>query len=594
MSDITLTKGGGWLLTPVGEARILTPELFSPEQREMYNTAMKFGRDEVAPVLDEMDHADDEKKRRMNADLLKKAGEIGLLMIDIPEEYGGLGGDKTTSFLIAEAISCEGKNFSPTHGAHTGIGTLPILFFGTEEQKQKYLPKLATGEMLSAYALTEENAGSDAMNAKTRAVLSDDGKYYILNGTKQFITNSGFSDIVVVFAKIDGEAFTGFIVHRDYEGYSVGPEEKKMGLKSNSTCQVIMEDCKVPVENMLYEPGKGHKIAFNILNIGRGKLGAGVVGACKKVLRGSIKYALERKQFGKSLTEFTMIQEKLADMYLLTYAAEAMSYRTSGLWDLNIEQVPAGDFAAVSKAIEEYAIEASILKVFGSEVLDFCVDEGVQIHGGYGYIQEYEIESAYRDSRINRIFEGTNEINRMLIPGTMAKMAMKQQLPLQELVTKFTGELAEGNLPTDDGSVLGLAKMQTELMKRISVYCANAAMMKFMMGLKDEQEILRVLADMLIETYGCDTVAARVLQKIDDVGAEKSKIQIAVAKVFCADGYKIAGGKAREMIANCFEGDELKNHIANIDKLTAFHPVNTMILRREIAAEIIDREDYIS
>ena len=594
MADVDLIKGGEWLMTTVGTAKIFTPEMFSPEQLEIYKTGLKFATGIVAPLMDELDHADDEKKRSMNADLLRQAGELGLLMISIPEEYGGLGADETTAFLMAEALGRTVGSFSATHGAHTGIGTLPILYFGNEAQKKEYLPKLATGELLSCYCLTEENSGSDALAANSRAVLSDDGTHYVLNGTKQFITNGGFADIAVVFAKIDGQAFTGFIVHKDYEGISVGVEEKKMGLKSNSTCQVIMEDCKVPIENVLFEPGQGHKIAFNILNIGRGKLGAGVVGSCKGVLELAIKYAKERKQFGQPLSDFTMIREKIAEMYVRTYAAEAASYRTSGSWDLNIEQSDRSDFAAVAKAIEEYAIEASIIKVLGSEALDFCVDEGVQIHGGYGYISEYEIERGYRDSRINRIFEGTNEINRMLIPGTLAKMVMKGQLPLQDFVARIDGELGGGSLPTDDGSILGTAAMQAELMKRITVYSTNAAMMKYMMAMKDEQEVLRMIADMFIHAYAADSAIARVLQKIADVGEEKAAVQIAAAKVYASDGMRAVCANAREMICSSFAGDELNTHLDNLDKMAVFVPVNTMHLRRAIAEAVIEREEYIS
>ena len=578
MSDTKLIRGGEWLMTPVGEARSFTPEMFSAEQREMYTTALKFAREEVAPLLDEMDHADEETKRRMNAELLKKAGEIGLLMASIPEAYEGLGADETTAFLLAEALSRETMGFASTYGAHTGIGTLPILFFGNEEQKRKYLPKLGTGEMLSCYGLTEENSGSDALSARTHASLSEDGTHYILNGTKQFITNAGFADIVVLFAKIDRKAFTGFIVHLDSEGISAGPEEKKMGLKSNSTCQVILEDCKVPKENMLYEPGKGHKIAFNILNIGRGKLGVGVTGACKGVLKESITYAKERRQFGQPIANFAMIREKIADMYIRTYASESACYRTSGLWDLNIEQVSRDDFAAVARAIEEYTMEASIIKILGSEILDFCVDEGVQIHGGYGYISEYFVEHTYRDSRINRIFEGTNEINRMLIPGTLAKKAMNQQLPLMDFAATIARELAEDRLPGDDGTLLGVAVMQVERLKRAAVYCSNAVMMKYMMGLKDEQESLRLLADLITDAFAADSTLARVMQKVADVGEGKAGLQIAAARVYATECHERAGAKGRELLSGSFEGAELEDHLANLDKLSAFTPVNTKAL----------------
>lgn len=427
-------KGGGWLLE-VPE-RVYTPEDFDESVKEIARTTRTFVEKEVLPLLERMEHGELE----LNVPLMRKAGELGLLAIEVPEEYGGLDLPKVISTVVAEELSGSG-GFSVTYGAHTSIGTLPLVYFGTEEQKRKYLPKLASGEWIAAYCLTEPGSGSDALAAKARATLSEDGKYYILNGVKQFISNAGFAHLFTVFAKVDGEHFTAFLVERDTPGLSFGPEEKKMGIKASSTRQVILEDVKVPVENVLGEVGKGHKIAFNVLNVGRYKLGAGAVGGAKRALELSAQYATQRVQFGRPIGRFGLIQQKLGEMASRIYAAESAVYRTVGLIDEALEGKKGAE--AVMAGIEEYAVEASIIKVLGSEVLDYVVDEGVQIHGGYGYIQDYPIERAYRDARINRIFEGTNEINRLLIPGMLLRRALKGQLPLMQAAQRLQKELLE-------------------------------------------------------------------------------------------------------------------------------------------------------
>ncbi|OYD56172.1 acyl-CoA dehydrogenase, partial [Fictibacillus aquaticus] len=432
-------KGGGFLIEDIEAADIFTPEDFSEEHHMIAKTTEEYVVKDVVPNLEELENHNFEISRK----LLTKAGELGLLGADVPEEYGGLGLDKISSSLITEKFA-RGRGFSISYGAHVGIGSLPIVLFGNEEQKKKYLPELATGEKIAAYALTEPGSGSDALGARTTARLNAEGTHYVLNGEKQWITNSAFADVFVVYAKIDGEQFSAFIVEREYAGVSTGPEEKKMGIKSSSTRTLILEDALVPKENLLGEAGKGHVIAFNILNIGRYKLALGCVGAAKRGLEVSVKYANERQQFKRKISSFTLIQEKLANMAVQTYAAESSTYRTVGLFENRmggLSEEKQKDGKEIAKAIAEYAIECSLNKVFASEALDYVVDEGVQIHGGYGFMGEYEIEGMYRDSRINRIFEGTNEINRLLVPGTLVKKAMKQELPLIEKATSLQQEL---------------------------------------------------------------------------------------------------------------------------------------------------------
>jgi alkylation response protein AidB-like acyl-CoA dehydrogenase len=584
-----LTPGAGFLLEPVGTTPFLTPEQFTPEQHEFYRTAVQFLEHEVLPRTKEIEA----KTPGLMQSLLQKAGELGFLMIDIPEEYGGLGGDKTTSMLFAEASSRNGS-WAVSMGAHTGIGTLPIVFFGNELQKRKYLPKLATGEWLSAYALTEANSGSDALAAKTRADLSPDGKHYILNGSKMWITNAAFADVYIVFAKIDGDKFTGFIVDRTAPGLSVGPEEHKMGIRGSSTCALTFEDCKIPAENLLGEPGKGHKIAFNILNVGRFKLGVGTLGAAKNALRISVAYARERKQFGQPLSDFGLIKAKIGSIAEQIFAVESMAYRLSGLMDARIGQIPKGapDYQnQVVQAIEEYVIEASTLKIAGSELLDFAADEAIQIHGGYGYSEEYAPERIARDSRINRIFEGTNEINRMLIPGTLLKRAMKGQLPLMDAIGRLQAELGgQAPLPLRGKGPLGAVVQLTELAKRAALYSAQVVVQKYMAELAEQQEILAALADLVISVYGMDSAVGRALE----IEAHKGPGSLAehMAMLYAHETYDRVMQLARVTLESISEGEELEGHRQSLSKLTVPHALPRIRLRRSIADACIEAGGY--
>ena len=444
MSDRKIFVGGEFLITETEAKDIFTPEDFTEEHRMIRDTARDFVKNEITPNIEKVEARD----REFLLEKLEQAGELGLNGTDIPEEYDGLGLDKVSTTIVTEVLGDSGS-FCAVHGANTGIGTLPIVYFGNDEQKKKYLPKLASGEWCGAYCLTESGSGSDALAAKTKAVLSDDGKHYILNGEKIFITNASWSETFIVYAKVDGDKFTGFIVEKDYPGVSIGKEEEKMGMKGSSTCSVILEDAQVPVENVLYEVGKGHKIAFNVLSMGRWKLGAGSVGGAKGCIKGAIEYANQRHQFGKPISSFGLIKEKLAHMTIKTFLAESMMYRMAAMFDdklsaMDDEQKKSGEETA--KAIEEYATECSIAKIYGSEVLDYCADEFVQILGGYGYIREYAAERAYRDSRINRIWEGSNEINRMLIPGTLMRRAMTGRLALMESAMAIPKEIGRAHV----------------------------------------------------------------------------------------------------------------------------------------------------
>src|SRR6516165_3575707 len=466
-------KGGSFLIEERNPQDIFTPEDLSEEHRQIAKTAIDFTQNEVLPVAAEIEA----KNFTVTKGLLRKAGELGLMSVDVPEEYGGLEMDKVTSALIAESIS-KLASFSVAFSAHVGIGTLPIVWYGTPAQKKKYLPKLATGEWIGAYALSESSSASDAMNCRTRAVLSPDGKHYVLNGEKMWITNSGFADVFTVFAKVDGEKFTAFLIERNTPGFAVGAEEHKLGIRGSSTCPLILADCRVPVENVLGEIGKGHHIAFNILNIGRFKLGAACVGGARNGLNHAIGYAKERKAFGKSIADFGLIQEKLAESATGIYAGEALAYRTIGMIDsalADVDSTAEGSAREIQKRIEEYAVECSILKVWGSEMLDMVVDHLVQIYAGYGYVEEYPAERAYRDSRINRIFEGTNEINRLIITGWLMKRAAAGQLPLLGAIKKRMAEVMEPPSFDDrdetDDPLAAKAALLTNL-KKAALFCS--------------------------------------------------------------------------------------------------------------------------
>jgi alkylation response protein AidB-like acyl-CoA dehydrogenase len=494
-------KGGSFLIEERQPEDVFTPEDFTSEHRQIAKTVIEFTTNEVLPVADQIEA----KNFDVTRTLLRKAADLGLTAANIPEAYGGLELDKVTSAIIAESMS-QLASFSVAFSAHTGIGTLPIVWYGTEAQKQKYLPKLATAEWIAAYALSESSSGSDAMNCRTRATLSPDGAHYILNGEKMWITNSGFADVFTVFAKIDGEKFSAFLVERGTPGFSVGKEEHKLGIRGSSTCPLILADCAVPVENLLGEIGKGHHIAFNILNIGRFKLGAACVGGARTSLAHAIQYAKDRKAFGKSISEFGLIQEKLAECATGIYAGESLTYRTIGMIDAALADVDTSASRDIQKRIEEYAVECSILKVWGSEMLDMVVDHVMQIFAGYGYVEEYPAERAYRDSRINRIFEGTNEINRLIITGWLMKRAVTGQLPLLPAIKQLMDEVMSGPVPAEnrEGPLAEEHKMLAAA-RKLSLFAAGAASQKFGQALADQQEIMGALADCIMEVFALES-----------------------------------------------------------------------------------------
>lgn len=584
--------GGSFVIEDVSPEAIVTPEDFTEEQRMFAETTRQFIEAEVLPHDEQLEKLDYD----LTVKLMRKAGELGLLSSDIPESYGGLGLDKVSSTIINEVLAAA-SSFALSVGAHVGIGTLPIVFFGTQEQKKKYLPDLATGAKIAAYCLTEPTSGSDALGAKTTAKLSDDGQHYILNGSKVFITNAGFADLFIVYAKVDGQHFSAFIVERDTPGFSLGPEEKKMGIKASSTRPLFFEDAHVPVENLLGEIGKGHLIAFNILNIGRFKLGAGCVGGAKDAIQIAAKYANVRTQFGKPISSFPLMGKKLAEMNIATYVMESMIYRTAGLIDdmlkdLDHASPDAGKQSA--KGIAEYAIECSINKVFASEELDAVVDEGVQIHGGYGFIQEYKIERMYRDSRINRIFEGTNEINRLLIPGTLLKKALKGELPLIQEAEALQGELLQ-LIPgqTFDG-VLEQERHLLHMAKKIFLFAGGTAIQKVGTRIEAEQEILSHLADMMIQIYALESALLRAEKQLSRTSEARSENQIQMTQVFVQEAFERIESYAKETLTALASGDTLRTQLSVLKKLTRNTPVNTTALKRDIAARVIRGEKYQS
>ena len=572
---IPKTKGGAFLIERSTPEEIFTPEDFTDEHRAIAKTTDEFWQKEVVPHIDEIRHQD----HALCAKILKKSGELGLTAVVLPEKFGGMEMDMTSMMVVAEGLAREGS-YSAWHGAHTGIGTLPLLLFGTEAQKEKYLPKLATAEMIAAYCLSEPQAGSDALAARTRADLSEDGKHYILNGQKMWITNGGFADLYTVFAKVGGEKFTAFLVERAWPGVKPGAEEKKMGIKGSSTTAVFLDNVKVPVENVLGEVGRGHIIAFNILNIGRLKLGPFAHGGCRADLADAIQYAKERKAFGKSISEFGMIQHKIAEMAVRMFASESTTYRVVGA----IEADMAGDTGSTMlKAVEEFATECSFIKVFASETLDYVVDECVQIHGGYGFSQEYSCEHAYRDSRINRIFEGTNEINRLLATGMMLKRAQKGTLPLVEAVKKLQAEILAG--PQLGGEIDMVANA-----KKVGLFTLGVAFMKYMTALEEQQEVVANITDILMNAYAMESATLRA-EKIARSGknAENAKD---LASVFAREAMDIIESAAKTVLAACSEGDTLRTNLAVLKRFTKYEPVNTIGLRRKIAARMIEAGKY--
>ena len=585
-------KGGEFLIESISYRKIFTPEDFSEEQRLIAKAAIEFAVGEIQPQGEDIEA----QKEGLLPGLLKKAGELGFLSGEISEEYGGQELDKVSITLMLEKLSQGGGSFMASYGVHTGVGSLPIFFFGNKDQKRRYLPKMATGEMIAAYALTEPEAGSDALSGKTKATLSLDGKYYILNGQKQFITNAGFADVFMTYAKVDEEKFTSFIVEKKFEGVSVDEEENKMGIKGSSTRSVLFTDAKVPVENVLGEVGKGHVVAFNSLNIGRLKLGAGCVGSIKVVLQDAVAYAKQRVQFGKPIAEFGLIKHKIAEMAIRTFTVESMVYRTAEMTDRILQRIDhhAEDVGIqMARAIEEYAIEDSINKIYASEMLDYIVDEALQIHGGYGYIHDYAIERGYRDSRMSRIVEGTNEINRLLIMDMLTKRAVKNRLPVLVAAQKVANELLtlRPKIEADDGK-LTLQKEKVEMSKKIALLVAGAAVQKYMMKLADEQEILASISDMVIEVFAMESALLRAMKSMEKIGDEKSQIQKAMVQVYVNDAFNRLEGFAKQAFAAIAEGDTLRAQLSVLKKLTRFTPVNTVALRREIADAVIKVGEY--
>lgn len=591
MATSEKVKGGGFLLETQAAEDVFTPEDFTDEHKMIAKTTEDFVKGKVVPEIEYIENHEFDRSVR----LLKQAGELGLLGADVPEEFGGIGLDKISSSLITEKFALAGS-FSLTQGAHVGIGSLPIVFFGNQEQKEKYLPGLASGEQIAAYALTEPTSGSDALSAKTTAKLTEDGSHYVLTGEKQWITNAGFADVFVVYAKIDGEHFSAFIVEREYEGVSVGPEEKKMGIKGSSTRTLILDEAKVPKENLLGEVGKGHLIAFNILNFGRYKLGVGCIGGAKRAIELASKYANERKQFKLPISKFTLIQKKLAEMAAKTYAMETTIYRTGGMIDQAFEALSEDekkDPGAIGKAIGEYAIECSLNKFFGSEVLDFAVDEAVQIHGGYGFMAEYEVETMYRNSRINRIFEGTNEINRMLVPATIMRKAMKGELPLLEQAAGLQEELMM-MMPEEVGDeTLEQEKYLLANAKKIFLMIAGTAAQKYGEKLSKEQELLANVADIVNEVFNIESMILRTEKAIAKEGEEKNAQKILMTEVYSQEAFNHIEAIAKESLVTLEEGDSLRTMLSILKKLTRHTPIDLIQKKRELAKRVIEEERYV-
>jgi alkylation response protein AidB-like acyl-CoA dehydrogenase len=587
----TKISGGSFLLEERRPDEVFTPEDFTEQHQLIGQTAEEFASNEIVPNIEKIEH----KEFSVTRDLLKKAGDLGLSGVEIPEAYGGLEMDKVTAAVIADHIA-KYAGFATTWGGHTGIGTLPLVYFGTEEQKKKYLPRLAAGEIVGAYALSESTSGSDAMNCRARAELSSDGKHYVLNGEKMWITNAGFADLFTVFAKVDGEKFSAFLVEKTMPGFSIGAEEHKMGIRGSSTCPIILNDCKIPVENLLGEIGKGHVIAFNILNVGRFKLGAMCVGGGRVSLENAIGYAKQRKAFNKVIADFGLVREKIANMATLLFVGESLVYRTVGMMDAALNEVDKSGADAAKetrKAIEEYAVECSIIKVWGSEMIDYIVDETLEIYAGYGFVEEYPAERAYRDARINRIFEGTNEINRLIITGFLLKRAMSGQLPLMPAIKKLMDEVLSGpSLGEDVEGPLAEERKLVGQAKKLGLFAAGAATQKYMQGIQDQQEILGAIADMTIETYAMESAVLRARKISENKGEAAAALPVAMTRVYLSSAFEKVESAAKKVIAAVAEGDMLRTQLAILRRLAKYEPFNTIELRQQIAQKAIERGKY--
>jgi alkylation response protein AidB-like acyl-CoA dehydrogenase len=576
--------GGTFLITNAAPEDIFTPEDFTDEQQEIARTTAEFAEKSILPRAAEIEA----KNFVATRELLLEAGSLGLLAVDIPEQYGGLALDKVTSALVADRIAVS-ASFSVSISAHTGIGTLPVVWYGTPAQKGNYLPKLASGEWIAAYALSESSSGSDAMNIRAQAKLSSDGSQFILNGEKMWISNAGFADLFIIFAKIDGEQFSAFLVERNTPGLTIGAEEHKLGIRGSSTCPLVLSDCAIPAGNLLGEAGKGHHIAFNILNVGRYKLGAATLGGARHSLRNAIKYGKQRMAFGKPITSFGLMQEKIADAAAGIFAGEALVYRVVGAIDAALSTLPADAPASeVQKRIEDYAVECSIVKVWCSEMLERAVDHNLQIHGGYGYVEEYPAERLYRDARINRIFEGTNEINRLIITGFMLKRAMQGRLALLPAIGKVMDEVMAGPSAREEVSgPLGAVKLLLASAKKLGLFCSGAASQKYPTNLQDQQEIMGALADILMEILVMESAILRA-----EKFAGRSKTAIALAQLAAARSFRIVESSAERILGAVAEGDMLKTQMAIYRRLAKHDPVNTVALGRAVAEEMIATERY--
>ncbi len=582
--DITeLKKGGSFLIEETAKEDVFTPEDLSEEQKMIREMTEQFVEDEVVPQQEQIEN----KQWDVSKNLLRRCGELGLLGIEVPEKYGGENLDKVSSMIVSEKLG-RVASFAVTYGAHSGIGTLPIVYFGKEEHKRKYLPLLCKSEKISAYALTEAGSGSDALSAKTTAVRSADGSHWTLNGEKMWITNAAFADIFITFAQAaqgDEKQFSCFIVEKDYPGVSTGSEEHKMGLKGSSTRTLNLDNASIPIDNVVGEIGKGHHVAFNILNMGRAKLAAGAVGGSKTALNASIAYAKQRVAFGKPIASFGAIKQKIAEMAVRTWVAESMVYRTAGLMDRSLEHVDMDDAKQVLKAIEEYAVECSILKVFASEVLDFIVDEAVQIHGGFGYSAEYPVERYYRDSRVNRIFEGTNEINRLLIPGMLLKRASTGHLPLHAAVRSVMDEVMSAGISSDPTGPFAQERSGVKQARKALLLVAGSAIQRFRDAIRDEQEVLMHISNIVMDVYAMDTAVCRLMKNTGEVHAD-------VVSTFINDAIARIEFSGRQVLAATGDGDTLRIQLSALRRLLRWTPINTVGARRRIAEHLIDHGAY--
>ena len=594
MATATLPKvipGGHFLLENAAPEDVFTPEDFSDEQKEIARTTAEFAEKSITPRIAEIEA----KNFAVTRELLLEAGKLGLLSVDIPEEYGGLAMDKVTSALISDRIAVS-ASFSVSFSGHTGIGTLPVIWYGTPEQKAKYLPKLASGEWIAAYALSESSSGSDAMNIRARARLSADGKQYVLDGEKMWISNAGFADLFIVFAKIDGEKFSAFLVERNTPGLTIGAEEHKLGIRGSSTCPLVLSNCTIPAENLLGEAGRGHHIAFNILNVGRYKLGAATLGGARYALRNAVKYGKQRMAFGKPITSFGLIQEKIADSAAGIFAGEALVYRVVGAIDAALATLaPDAGSGEVQKQIEEYAVECSIVKVWCSEMLDRAVDHSVQIFAGYGYVEEYPAERAYRDSRINRIFEGTSEINRLIITGFLLKRAMQGRLALLPAIKKVMDEVMAGPSRREEpAGDLGAERALLASAKKLALFSAGAASQKYPTTLQDQQEVMGALADMLIEVLTMESALLRAEKRAGSAGGSPgaARTAIGLAQLSVARSFRLIEAAAERVLGAVAEGDMLRMQMAIFRRLAKHEPRNTVAIGRAVTEEMIAAERY--